>query len=73
MGLVVVRLSTALYGCEMGPFPRCGHGLLKKDIIVLGNALVDMHAKCGALEKAENTFNKLKAWNIVNCNVLITG
>ena len=47
-------------------------GLLKNNIY-LGNALVDMYAKCGALTKAKNVFEELQARNIVSWNALIAG
>ncbi|KAI5083700.1 hypothetical protein GOP47_0003443, partial [Adiantum capillus-veneris] len=47
-------------------------GLLQEDI-VLGNALVDMYAKCGSLVKAQHVFNELPFRNVVSWNALITG
>ena len=48
------------------------YGFLSKDTI-LGNALVDMYAKCGFLAKAQDVFHKLPMRNVVSWNVLITG
>jgi pentatricopeptide repeat protein len=47
-------------------------GLLGKHIM-LGNALVDMYAKCGALEKAHELFGELLDRDTVTWNALITG
>ncbi|KAI5080121.1 hypothetical protein GOP47_0005600 [Adiantum capillus-veneris] len=47
-------------------------GLLEK-IVVLGNALVDMYAKCGALLKAQRVFDELPIRNVVSWNALISG
>jgi pentatricopeptide repeat protein len=48
-------------------------GLLKKDM-VLGNALVDMYAKCGLLAKAQEVLeNELPQQNVVSWSSLITG
>ena len=47
-------------------------GLLQKDVM-LGNSLVDMYAKCGALEKAQEVFDELPVRNVVTWNALITG
>ena len=47
-------------------------GLLGKDI-VLGTALVDMYAKCGALEKAHKVLEELPERNVVSWSALITG
>ncbi|KAI5079086.1 hypothetical protein GOP47_0006757 [Adiantum capillus-veneris] len=48
------------------------HGLLEKDII-LGNALVDMYAKCGALPKAKKVLEELSVRNVVSWSSLISG
>ncbi|KAI5057046.1 hypothetical protein GOP47_0028864 [Adiantum capillus-veneris] len=47
-------------------------GLLGKDT-VLGNALVDMYGKCGALTKAQEVFDSLPDCNLVSWNALIAG
>ena len=47
-------------------------GLFKKDI-VLGNALMDMYCKCGALDKPNEVFEKLLVRDVVSWNVLIIG
>ena len=48
------------------------HGMLGNDS-VLGTALVDMYAKCGALAKAQQVFDVLPIQNTVSWNVLISG
>ena len=48
---------------------RC---LLEKDI-VLGNALVDMYAKCGVLSKAEKVLEALPVRNVISWSTLIMG
>ncbi|KAI5065611.1 hypothetical protein GOP47_0020306 [Adiantum capillus-veneris] len=47
-------------------------GLLKHSV-VLGGALVDMYAKCGALHRAHSVLEKLPSRNVVSWNALITG
>ncbi|KAI5056072.1 hypothetical protein GOP47_0029593 [Adiantum capillus-veneris] len=47
-------------------------GLLGSDI-VLGNALVDMYAKCGAFTKARQVLEELPVRNLITWNTLITG
>ncbi|KAI5083632.1 hypothetical protein GOP47_0003375 [Adiantum capillus-veneris] len=47
-------------------------GLLKKDV-VLGNALVDMFAKCGALQKAQKVLEELPVRDVDSWNALIAG
>ncbi|KAI5084976.1 hypothetical protein GOP47_0001145 [Adiantum capillus-veneris] len=47
-------------------------GLLEHDL-VLGGALVDMYAKCGALPQAQSVLEKLPSRNVVCWNALIAG
>ncbi|KAI5065602.1 hypothetical protein GOP47_0020297 [Adiantum capillus-veneris] len=47
-------------------------GLLGKDI-VLGSALVDLYAKCGALVKARRVFEEISTRDVVSWNALIAG
>mgnify|MGYP002775691026 CR=1 FL=1 len=48
---------------------RC---LLNKDVL-LGTALVDMYAKCGALTKAQQMLDELPLQHVVSWNALIAG
>ena len=48
-------------------------GLLAKLDVVLGTALVDMYAKCGAISKAKEVFDELPLQNVVSWTTLITG
>ena len=47
-------------------------GFLEKNI-VLGNALVDMYAKCGNLEKAQKVLEDLPFRDVISWNSLISG
>ena len=47
-------------------------GLLQTDV-VLGTALVDMYAKCGMLEKAQEVFEDLPNRNVVTWSAMIGG
>ena len=47
-------------------------GLLEKEA-VLGNALMDMYSKCGALEKARKVFEQLPVKSVVSWSALIEG
>ncbi|KAI5081354.1 hypothetical protein GOP47_0004537, partial [Adiantum capillus-veneris] len=47
-------------------------GLLEKDV-VLGNALVDMYAKCGVLQKAQKVLDELPVRDVVSWSALIVG
>lgn len=46
--------------------------LLNKDI-VLANALIDMYAKCGLLEKAQEVFEEIPFRNVISWTTLIAG
>ena len=48
------------------------NGMLKTSQNV-GNAVVDMYAKCGSLEKAKEVFDRLPIRDIVSWNALICG
>ncbi|KAI5066526.1 hypothetical protein GOP47_0019150 [Adiantum capillus-veneris] len=50
----------------------CRRGLLRKDII-LGTAVVDMYAKCGALARAQQALDELPTRNVISWTSLITG
>ncbi|MCO5550988.1 hypothetical protein L7F22_004483 [Adiantum nelumboides] len=41
--------------------------------LVLGNSLVDMFAKCGALYQAQSVLEKLPSRNVISWSILITG
>ncbi|KAI5076873.1 hypothetical protein GOP47_0008938 [Adiantum capillus-veneris] len=47
-------------------------GLLQNNI-VLGGALVDMYAKCGAVSEAQHALQKLPWRNVISWNALIAG
>ena len=40
---------------------------------MLGNALVDMYAKCGTFTKSQEVFDELLVWDVVSWNSLIIG
>ena len=46
---------------------------LPKDSIILGTTLIDMYAKCGALQKAHKVFDELPKQDVVAWSVLISG
>nr|XP_043609653.1 pentatricopeptide repeat-containing protein At4g39952, mitochondrial [Erigeron canadensis] len=41
--------------------------------VTLATALIDMYAKCGKLEKAEEIFNKMTNKDVISWNVMISG
>ena len=47
-------------------------GLLENNI-AMGNALVDMYAKCGMLVKAQKVFDDLPKRDVISWNALISG
>ena len=46
---------------------------LEKEYVSLGNGLLDMYAKCGALTEAKQVLDKLRNRDIVSWNALISG
>eukprot|EP01018_Ginkgo_biloba_P015597 Gb_36168 [translate_table: standard] len=42
-------------------------------VLCVGNALVDMYAKCGSIESAQKTFDKMHKQNVVSWNAIISG
>ncbi|KAH7438147.1 hypothetical protein KP509_04G002600 [Ceratopteris richardii] len=48
------------------------NGLLEKDLNI-GNALIDMYAKCGLMEKAREVFGNLDVRDVVSWTALIAG
>ncbi|KAI5440340.1 hypothetical protein KIW84_010009, partial [Lathyrus oleraceus] len=60
-------------------FGRKVHLFIRDSIINFGesisvfNALVDMYAKCGAVEEAYETFSNMKRKNLVSWNIMILG
>ncbi|KAL7117105.1 hypothetical protein ACP275_03G050400 [Erythranthe tilingii] len=46
-------------------------GLL--DDIFVGNAIVDMYAKCGLMDEAKNVFDRMEVKDVVSWNALVTG
>ncbi|KAI5063641.1 hypothetical protein GOP47_0022188 [Adiantum capillus-veneris] len=62
----VVDVGTQMY------IEIANQGLLKKNV-VLGGALVDMYAKCGAILKAQKVFDALPVHNVISWTALIAG
>ena len=48
-------------------------GFLHQKHVVLGNALVDMYVRCGALDKAQTVFDELPIRDVVSWSSLIGG
>ncbi|KAH7365539.1 hypothetical protein KP509_18G033700 [Ceratopteris richardii] len=58
-------------GCELHA-DAVDKGLLEGNVF-LGSALVNMYAKCGALNKAQDVFDEMTTRNVVSWNALIGG
>ncbi|KAK1581164.1 hypothetical protein Q3G72_003738 [Acer saccharum] len=46
---------------------------LYREVVPVGNALVDFYCKCGILETASKVFNEMGKKNVVSWNVMISG
>ncbi|KAK9265512.1 hypothetical protein L1049_021553 [Liquidambar formosana] len=73
---LVVTLSacSALGALDSGRWVHsCIDGTSLCSIISVANSLIDMYAKCGAVEAALKTFNEMNERNIVTWNTMILG
>ncbi|KAK9282013.1 hypothetical protein L1049_004924 [Liquidambar formosana] len=73
--VTIINLCASLPALEHGEEI---HGLVIKkgyinSSVVLETALVDMYAKCGAIEKARIVFDMMNDKNVVSWNAMITG
>ncbi|KAK6160737.1 hypothetical protein DH2020_004118 [Rehmannia glutinosa] len=75
-----VSLVNVLPACASVKYWRTGieihayairRGLLE-DVFV-GNAIVDMYAKCGLMDEAKNVFDRMEVKDVVSWNALVTG
>ncbi|WRX30641.1 Pentatricopeptide repeat - like 10 [Theobroma cacao] len=63
-------LAASLHGKQLHGFAlRVG---LFEDVFV-GNALVDMYAKCGMMDDANKVFERMKVKDVVSWNAMVTG
>ncbi|KAK9291332.1 hypothetical protein L1049_019277 [Liquidambar formosana] len=46
---------------------------LSRDVISVGNSLIDFYCKCGILETARRIFNEIPRRNVVSWNAMISG
>ncbi|KAI5065527.1 hypothetical protein GOP47_0020222 [Adiantum capillus-veneris] len=73
--LCVLKACGSIRATQRGKFVHAEiarQGLLANNI-VLGNALVDMYAKCGAFNEAQQVLDELPVQNVVSWTALITG
>ncbi|MCO5583964.1 hypothetical protein L7F22_037882 [Adiantum nelumboides] len=73
--MVILLKLVQVYDIDMGKKIHdiiATQGLLKTNIM-LGNALVDMYAKCGVLTKAQFVFDELSVRNAISWSALIAG
>jgi pentatricopeptide repeat protein len=74
--LWILRSCIALECLEIGAEIHAqvrNEGLLRGENAILGTALVDMYAKCGSLEKAQEAFDQLPVQNVMSWTSLIDG
>ncbi|KAM5575100.1 pentatricopeptide repeat-containing protein [Rosa sericea] len=75
-----VSLVNVLPSCASLGEPKWGmqiHGYavksgLAEDVFV-GNAVIDMYAKCGMMDEANNVFDRMKDKDVVSWNAVVTG
>ncbi|KAB1216736.1 hypothetical protein CJ030_MR4G003860 [Morella rubra] len=72
--VVILSACAALGALDFGRWvhSRINHTSLG-NIVSISNSLIDMYAKCGAVEEAYEIFNKMKGKNIVSWNTMILG
>eukprot|EP01018_Ginkgo_biloba_P025610 Gb_06572 [translate_table: standard] len=70
----VLKASASLAAMEQGRqiYAHIMKSGFEADVIV-GNALVDMFAKCGSIEDARRVFNKMSEHNLVSWNTILVG
>ncbi|KAI5061610.1 hypothetical protein GOP47_0024115 [Adiantum capillus-veneris] len=73
--LSILKACATIRAIEKGQeiHERIAKDGLLQDSTMLGNALVDMYAKCGALSKAQDVLQKLPSRNVVSWSTLIEG
>lgn len=72
--VVILSACSALGALDFGRWihSRIGNTNLES-IVEVNNSLIDMYAKCGAVEEASQTFNRMSKRNIVTWNTIILG
>ncbi|GAB4845457.1 hypothetical protein Ancab_038864 [Ancistrocladus abbreviatus] len=72
--VVILSACSALGALDFG---RCVHSCIANtrllEIVSVSNSLIDMYAKCGAVEVAYEIFGQMKERNIVSWNTAISG
>ncbi|XP_027360150.1 pentatricopeptide repeat-containing protein At5g16860 [Abrus precatorius] len=63
-------LSASLHGKQVHGF-AIRSGLV--DDVFVGNAMVDMYAKCGKMEEANKVFQRMKFKDVVSWNAMVAG
>lgn len=63
-------MSASLQGKQIHGF-AIRSGLV--DDVFVGNAIVDMYAKCGKMDEANRVFDRMKVKDVVSWNAMVTG
>ncbi|GMH21406.1 hypothetical protein Nepgr_023248 [Nepenthes gracilis] len=72
--VVTISACSALGALDFGSWVHfCIDKIELNEIVSVSNSLIDMYAKCGAIEQACKTFNEMKQRNIVSWNTIIAG
>ncbi|XP_042516915.1 pentatricopeptide repeat-containing protein At2g03880, mitochondrial [Macadamia integrifolia] len=68
----VLRACTSLALAELGRQVHAHIMKFERDLI-LNNALLDMYCKCGSLEDANSTFNRMTEKDVISWSTMISG
>ena len=73
--MCILKTSAAIRSLEIGEeiHAKMREQGLSKNSIVVGNAVIDMYGKCGALQRACEVFDELPQRDVVSWTALIAG
>ncbi|KAL2892704.1 hypothetical protein RDABS01_008613 [Bienertia sinuspersici] len=76
-GFLLCTMLSICSSSSLLSFGRQIHALTLKYVpthdVAMGNAIIDMYAKCGELEEATHAFNQMEKKNVISWSTLIDG